>query len=356
MRPTPLIISLCLFCILPILAQDEYGIGVTVSVPYVSPGTLALDGVADEAAWENALVIDPTANWDGAWSGHPDPDVEVEARVLWTNDTLFVFMWIQDYQEFWWGGEGNPWGGEQILVGVDGTHAGDDQIDDTWSGWPENAPDKGPTTYKVWKEGITLNWGYNNVDPVDSGWVRGTVLVDDENFAWGVEMAIYVPQIAEGAKIGFNIGGATADVTMGEESEWGDGAYAYFSWQSSEYPGGDVMRRADSFATLVMRGGATSVDRGRDLYVPEGYALLQNYPNPFNPATVIRYAIPSAGYVQVNVYNVLGQHIAELVNGVLNAGAYEVTWNAAGMTSGVYLYQLKVDNRVIETKRMVLMK
>jgi hypothetical protein len=276
--------------------DGEYGVGITEDVPYVAPGTLTLDGTANEAAWDNALALDLTANWDGAWSGHPDPDVDATAKVLWTNDTLFVFVWIQDYQAFWWGGEGNPWGGEQILIGVDGTHAGDDQLDDSWSGWPDNAPDKGPTTYKVWKDGITTNWGYNGIEPVDSGWVRGTVIVDDDNFEWGVEMAIYLPQIAGvGSKIGFNIGGASANVEMGEDSESGDGAYAYFSWQSTEYAGGDVMRRADSFASLHMVSGPSSVERIKEQPIPSAYVLSQNYPNPFNPETKIQYSLPEAG-------------------------------------------------------------
>jgi hypothetical protein len=356
MKYIKLLFLWCLLFTLPLMAQDEYGVGVTEEVPYVAPGTLILDGVADEAAWADALTLDLTANWDGAWSGHPDPDVSADAKVLWTNDTLFVFAWIQDYQDFWWGGEGNPWGGEQILIGVDGTHAGDDQINEDWAGWPLNAPDKGPTTYKVWRDGITLDWGYWGIEPVDSGWVRGTVIVDDDNYEWGVEMAIYLPQITGGAKIGFNIGGASADVAMGEESESGDGAYAFFSWQVAEYAGGDVMRNAGSFATLNMVSDPSSVERIYEQPIPDSYALLQNYPNPFNPETRIQYSIPNAAYVQLSIYNVLGQQIAVLVDGMQSMGTYEASWNATGVTSGVYFYQLQIDNHIVDTKRMVLMK
>ena len=91
------LLSVCLLAIAaaPALAQD-YGTGTTANVPFVQPGTITLDGTADEAAWEGALVIDPLANWDGAWSGHPEPDIFSEARLLYTDGALYVYVTVED--------------------------------------------------------------------------------------------------------------------------------------------------------------------------------------------------------------------------------------------------------------------
>ena len=69
---------------------------------------------------------------------------------------------------------------------------------------------------------------------------------------------------------------------------------------------------------------------------PDRYALHQNHPNPFNPVTTISYDIPVQGVVTVNIYNVLGQKTAELVNGLFNAGQHRLTWNASDVPSGIY--------------------
>jgi uncharacterized delta-60 repeat protein len=91
------------------------------------------------------------------------------------------------------------------------------------------------------------------------------------------------------------------------------------------------------------------------LGMPEKYSLEQNYPNPFNPATVIRYSLPVTSYTTLKIYNVLGQEVATLVNEMKQLGSYEVTWDASGMASGVYLYRLQAGN-YIDTKKLILLK
>jgi len=75
--------------------------------------------------------------------------------------------------------------------------------------------------------------------------------------------------------------------------------------------------------------------------VPAAYRLEQNYPNPFNPKTIIRYEIPERAYVSLKIHNMLGQEIATLVNEEQQPGKYEVVWNAAGVSSGVYFYRFQ---------------
>jgi hypothetical protein len=95
--------------------------------------------------------------------------------------------------------------------------------------------------------------------------------------------------------------------------------------------------------------------------IPSGFELKQNYPNPFNPSTKISFSIPflqgssSGERTFLKVYDILGKEIVVLVNENLNPGTYEVTFDASGLTSGVYFYTLNT-NFVSITKSMLLLK
>ncbi len=85
--------------------------------------------------------------------------------------------------------------------------------------------------------------------------------------------------------------------------------------------------------------------------------LEQNYPNPFNPTTNIRFTIPNnySGLVTIKIYDMTGREIQQLVNQNMNAGTYEVVWNASNYASGVYFYQLTAGNYK-EIRKMMLIK
>jgi hypothetical protein len=88
---------------------------------------------------------------------------------------------------------------------------------------------------------------------------------------------------------------------------------------------------------------------------PKTFLLEQNYPNPFNPSTTIRYQLPVASEVKLEVYDVLGKKVATLVSERQAAGYYQYVWNANGLTSGVYFYRLQAGG-FVETKKMMLVK
>ena len=88
---------------------------------------------------------------------------------------------------------------------------------------------------------------------------------------------------------------------------------------------------------------------------PLVFGLNQNYPNPFNPSTTISYSIKEAGAVTINVYNLMGQNVATLVDETKAAGHYSVRWNAAGHASGMYYYRLEANGQAI-TQKMTLIK
>jgi len=108
-----------------------------------------------------------------------------------------------------------------------------------------------------------------------------------------------------------------------------------------------------------------STDVG-DCCVPQGslishkFYLRQNYPNPFNPTTTIRYSLPSASHVEISVYNILGQKVKTLADGLFSKGIKEVVWdgknqNGAEVATGVYFYIIKTE-KYTEIKKMVLLR
>ncbi len=105
--------------------------------------------------------------------------------------------------------------------------------------------------------------------------------------------------------------------------------------------------------------GSTGVNDGQDR-LPETFALAQNYPNPFNPTTEIEFALPSPGVVHLDIYNVMGQRVRELVGGYLPAGRHRLTFDSRSedghpLSSGVYFYRL-IAGANTETRKMLLVK
>lgn len=99
---------------------------------------------------------------------------------------------------------------------------------------------------------------------------------------------------------------------------------------------------------------ANSVDE-EDIIQPTEFELAQNYPNPFNPTTTINYSVPHSGIVSMNVYNIRGELIAELVNENKSVGKYSVRFDASNLASGTYIYKLKNNKNQI-VKKMLLIK
>lgn len=100
----------------------------------------------------------------------------------------------------------------------------------------------------------------------------------------------------------------------------------------------------------------TDVNDGNDgVILPDRFALAQNYPNPFNPSTQIEFAVPAAGPVKLEVFNVLGQSVVTLFDGIAPAGVHHVDFDASSYPSGIYFYRF-VHNGGSETRKMVLLK
>ncbi|MCB0723338.1 MAG: T9SS type A sorting domain-containing protein [Ignavibacteriae bacterium] len=91
--------------------------------------------------------------------------------------------------------------------------------------------------------------------------------------------------------------------------------------------------------------------------VPDKYFLDQNYPNPFNPSTTIKFGLPKEGTVSLRIYDIAGREVSNIINNQrMNAGIVSYNFNGSALASGVYFYTLVVDNNLIATKKMVLVK
>jgi hypothetical protein len=106
---------------------------------------------------------------------------------------------------------------------------------------------------------------------------------------------------------------------------------------------------------VVIKAGVVTGVTLIDDHVPATLALEQNFPNPFNPSTEIRFHLPQGGQVSLIVYNMLGQEVATLVNGVKTAGSYSVSFDAGDLSSGMYLYRLQAAG-FADMKKLVLLK
>ncbi len=96
-----------------------------------------------------------------------------------------------------------------------------------------------------------------------------------------------------------------------------------------------------------------------EVAAPEKFVLLQNYPNPFNPSTTIGFSIPQTSNISIDIFNVVGERVATVINQTLEAGYHQIDFKASNLPSGTYIYQLKASGQsatFVETKKMLLMK
>ncbi len=127
-----------------------------------------------------------------------------------------------------------------------------------------------------------------------------------------------------------------------------DSGYIYIGGDMSVYS-----LPSDFFLLKLKQAEGVGVNDNQAL--SKDFSLSQNYPNPFNPSTVIRYSLPSSEFVALKITDILGSKIAVLVNEEKDRGAHEITVNADGLASGIYLYTLKAGN-FIESKKMTVIK
>jgi hypothetical protein len=144
-----------------------------------------------------------------------------------------------------------------------------------------------------------------------------------------------------------NITGGGKDTTLAGiqdtvcrvEESWFGGENKLYTWSvTAKDPSGSAAS-SRGFVFRILK--TTSVVAGNAL-LPTSVDLAQNFPNPFNPSTTIRYALPRRSHVILGVFNTLGQEVAQLVNGDMEAGYHEIVFTGSGLSSGTYFCRLQV--------------
>lgn len=128
-------------------------------------------------------------------------------------------------------------------------------------------------------------------------------------------------------------------------------------WERLEFAddtGGSALIPNFTFGQINIKKATDIADELND-NLPQSFELSQNYPNPFNPATNIAFALPVKANVRLEIFNLLGQKVANLIQGEMEAGYHEVNWNAGQAPSGVYFYRLITDDKSL-TRKMMLLK
>ena len=131
----------------------------------------------------------------------------------------------------------------------------------------------------------------------------------------------------------------------------------YFCNFVNKLNGWAYVPEASGIHTLI--GGDTSFVtsiKAVNNFTPNDFILYQNFPNPFNPTTRIRYELRTSSKVSVVIYDILGKEISKLVNKNQPPGKYDIEFDAAGMTSGIYFYCLLIDDLKVDMKKMILLR
>jgi hypothetical protein len=176
----------------------------------------------------------------------------------------------------------------------------------------------------------------------------------------------YDSDISKGSNI-FNFDPKFENATtynLSSNSEAIDAGTANYLWQDLtvlSIPDSEYVGLAPDLGAKEYNGTHTGF--GNNNIQPLKMMLYPNYPNPFNPKTTINYELParSAGgqisnYVNLSIYNIIGEKVFTLVNQKQAAGMHQVEWDATSFASGVYYYQLRTDAGFIQTKKLVLLK
>jgi hypothetical protein len=114
------------------------------------------------------------------------------------------------------------------------------------------------------------------------------------------------------------------------------------------------IRNSSWVSDIFVGSPLMSVESNPPLALPQKAELLQNYPNPFNPSTTVTFSLPRRDYVMLAVYDILGREVARLADGAMDAGTHRISWDAARVTSGVYLYRLRTSGGTISRKMIIV--
>ncbi len=264
-------------------------------------------------------------------------DARYNFRTTWDNSNLYFFVKVWDNAKVLNATSGYPYESDGIELFFDGNNSKGQAYD----GANDNQirferKDASPADLD-----LSLAFDKNLIHFANKETAQG----------WNLEVLIPLSALkinpAEGAKFGLEV--QMNDNDSGPKHL----ARKWWNWNSMTWSNPSLMGTAELVASCG-RTSSTAV-REKTVQTPAEYRLAQNYPNPFNPVTTICYSLPSPADVRLFVYDTVGRKVAVLVQETKPAGEYRVTFDAAGLKSGMYFCRLEVDSRIL-TQKMVLLK
>lgn len=145
------------------------------------------------------------------------------------------------------------------------------------------------------------------------------------------------------------------DVGVGNTDAIAGGLFSMIDFSSGLFTIGGLLQGAPIADLIFVYEIVSTTSVQNDGELPIVFNLSQNHPNPFNPSTTVEYSLPQAENVKLAIYNLIGEEIDILVNDYQQAGAYQLTFDAANLPSGIYFYNI-VAGSFVETKKMILLK
>jgi hypothetical protein len=180
-----------------------------------------------------------------------------------------------------------------------------------------------------------------------------------------------LPALFKVKLVDFGADGVWGNDDVEHEITFDETVLATSAWVSLDIPFEDLtgLVTRNHLAQLIISGDMNTIyvdniyfyndgtdNSSEDVELATNHLLGNNYPNPFNPETTISFSLKEAGNVSLKVYNTKGQLVETLVNNTRSAKTHNVVWRADNLSSGIYFYQLKVNNKVVDTKKMILQK
>ena len=249
------------------------------------------------------------------------------AWTMWDEDYFYIFVQVID-EELDGSEKASPWMSDCIEVFFDGENdkaSSYDANDVQWRWVYGEAPGDGGASNQI-GEWVFLDTelGYNLEVRIGADTLASTYF-----------------QLEDDTEIGFEISNADRDEGQGQQD--------VLHWWTHT---GTTWNDPTLFGTALLTSGASAI--GDNHSMVSDFELGQNYPNPFNPSTTIAYSLNKTETVKLVVYNLLGQEVSVLVEGVKTAGQHTVQFNGADLPSGIYFYKLEAAGQIFTNKMMLI--
>ncbi|MDA3884441.1 MAG: FG-GAP-like repeat-containing protein [Candidatus Delongbacteria bacterium] len=188
---------------------------------------------------------------------------------------------------------------------------------------------------------FTFHWAKAADNETPQNGLSYNLYIGTEPFSCNINTSM--SDISNGYRKVVNIGN-TGQNTSWTISNLPDGQY-YWSVQAIDHAFAGSEFAEELFFTGI-----------NNILIPATTELFQNYPNPFNPETVIKYSLDKSSNVELRVFDIAGREVCSLISKKQDQGYHEVKFNADNLTSGMYFYRLKVNDMVIDCKKMMMIK